>query len=218
MCVGKISEHIGFWNKTLEQGLMEHQAHHINIPFFAHIGVVLFGVVMMIYGVRQQSQARGSYLVRKDGKMMLFRKPLPMRRTTLAAAGFLTLLVLSLLVSAPYMRNPAPVYIQSMIGLSLPLFFLYLSGPDDIRLDGNQRAYERTIGWPWKPMTRFGSFEDIKGVCISPQNSVLLLLEKPGPISRGVVLSTSGTKTAAEALVEDLKREFGFPVAPYPKK
>lgn len=197
---------------------MEPPLHHSAIPFYAHIAVVPYGVGMMIYAVPQQTKARGNYLVQKDGNTMLFRKPLPMRRATLAAASFLFLLVLSLLISAPYMRNPVPAYLPVVIGLSLPVFFLYLSGPDDIRLDGSRRTYERTIGWSWKPVTRFGTFDGIQGVAVSPRNSVLLMLKKPGPISRGVVLSSSGTNEAAKALVEEVKQRYGFPIVPYSTK
>ena len=96
---------------------------------------------------------------------------------------------------------------------------LYLSGPDDIRLDGKQRTYERTVGWPWKPAKRFGSFNGIKGVCISPLNTVWLLLEKPDFVksTNGIALSYLGASQPARALADELHRAYGFPVVPYPK-
>ena len=101
----------------------------------------------------------------------------------------------------------------------MSLILLYLSGPDDIRLDGNQRTYKRTVGWPWKPAMRFGSFSDVKGICISPRNTVLLLLEKPDFVksTNGIVLSYSGARQPARALVEEINRAYGFPIVPYPK-
>lgn len=197
---------------------MEHHAHHFVFSFYAHVTLILYGVGMMIYGIPQQTKARGSYLVRKDGNMMLFRKPLPLRRVTLAAVGFFCLLLINTLAIAIEARNPVPVYFMSLAALGLPMLFLYLSGPDDIRLDGSQRTYERTQGFSWKPVTKFGTFDGIKGISITPQNGVQLVLEKPGPIFGGIMLSSTGPKAAAQALVEDLKREYGFAVVPYPKK
>ena len=96
---------------------------------------------------------------------------------------------------------------------------LYLCGPDDIRLDETKRTYERTVGWPWKPKMFFGSFNDVKGVCISPRNTVLLLMKKPDFVksSGAIVLSSYGTNEAARALVEELSRVYGFAIVPYPK-
>ena len=185
---------------------MEPHVHHSVVPFYAHLVPMIYGVGMLIYAIPQQSKVKGSYLVRQEGNVMQFRKPLPMRRITLAAVGFLALLVLSLLISAPYARNPGQAFLPVVVGLGLPVLFLYLAGPDDIRLDGRQRTYERTVGWPWKPKTFAGPFNGVKGVCVSPRNSVLLLMEKSGPLTKGVVLSSSGPKAAAEALAEELKR------------
>ncbi len=197
---------------------MEHHTPHFTHPFYAIIVLMLYGVGMMIYRIPQQNKVRGSYLVRKDRNMMLFRKPLPLRRFTLAAAGFGILLFISTLVLASEARNPPPAYVMSVATLSLPVLFLYLSGPSDIRLDGSQRTYERTQGFPWKPVTQFGTFSGIKGVSVSPQNSVQLVLEKPGAVSRGVMLCSTGTKATAEALVEELRQIYGFARVPYSTK
>ncbi|MGI4788113.1 MAG: hypothetical protein ACRYFS_04605 [Janthinobacterium lividum] len=197
---------------------MEHHSHPHNSLFLIMYAVMMaYGVGMMIYSIPQQAKARGSYLAWKDRNVMLFQKPLPLRRSILAASGFCVLMLLSLLAMAHGARNPFPMYLQSIVAVSLPVFFLYLSGPNDIRLDGGQRTYERTRGWPWKPVTQFGTFESVKGIAVSPQNSVLLLLEKSGTLSKGVILSSTGTKTAAEALVEELRQAYGFPIVPYPK-
>ena len=197
---------------------MEQHAHHFNGAFVAHIVLMLYGVCMMIYAIPQQAKAQGSYLVRKEGSMMLFRKPLPLRRAILAAMGFGILLFFNTLMIALEARNPPPAYVMSVVALSLPVLFFYLSGPNDIRLDGNQRTFEQTVGFPWKPVTRFGTFSGIKGICVSPQNSVQLVMEKPSALSRSIILSSTGTKAAAEGLVEELKREYEFPIVPYPKK
>ncbi len=113
-------------------------------------------------------------------------------------------------------KQPAFYYLSGD-GIGLALFFVYLSGPRDIRLDANQHRYELTTGWPWKPITRFGSFGDIQDVSISPSNTVSLQMKKPGPIFKGVVVSSSGTQAAAQTLAENVSREFGFPIVPYPK-
>ena len=99
------------------------------------------------------------------------------------------------------------------------MFALYhFAGPDDIQLDGSRRTYEQKVGWPWKPTVSCGTFDDIKGIRISPQNTVYIHLKETEAVRIGIAIGRYGTKAAAEVLVEELKREYGFSVVPYPKK
>lgn len=174
-----------------------------------------------------------SYLAWKDGKTMLFRKPPTARRLeTLLSVAVAVQLVLGPLVGA-VLTGKAYLAALSVLGAGWLLYFLYyVSGPADIRLDGERRTYERTTGWPWKPVTRTGSFADIRGVCVSPQNNVIILMTKPRWTSKGVIVSNPAMSSAgssallidrshiaaSRALAEELCREYGFPLVPYPKK
>lgn len=185
------------------------------------VGVCILYIAWMgAYIKRQPSKVHGSYLTQRDENAMLFRRPLSQRRISLAVCGlFLALLFVTLSLAAANgltWKQPAFYYLSGD-GLGLALLFVYLSGPRDIRLDASQRRYEMTTGWPWNPVTHFGSFDDIQGVSVSPSNTVSLQLKKPGAIFKGVVVSSSGTQMAAQALAEDLSREFNFPIVPYPK-
>ncbi len=145
---------------------------------------------------------------------MLFRRPLALRLSFAVITGFLALVEF---VNALMSRSNLPILFFTLItGFCLLAFFSYSTGPNDIRLDGDQRTYERTVGWPWKPATQLGSFEDIKGVCVYPDGQAMLLINKPNFLYKGVVLSKSST-AASQALAEKVSREFGFPVVPYPK-
>lgn len=156
-----------------------------------------------------------SYLVWQEGKVMVFRKPPSLRRPLLVIAGIMTVVEIVNLVMS---RHNSLVFSFNLVtGFCLLAFLVYLSGPSDIRLDGDQRTYERITGWPWKPATQFGSFDDIKGVCVSLNGQAMLLMNKRIFPYKGVVLSSSGTKGTADALAEDLSREFGFPIVAYPK-
>ncbi len=196
---------------------MEHHAHHFGASFYAGILLLtLCDTLLMIYIITQLTKARGSFLVRGDGNLMLFRKPLPLRRAAVAGFGLLSLIFISnMVLVAGVVKDLLPAYVMCILALWLPVLSLHESGPDDIRLDGSQRVYERRFGWPWKPSTRSGSFDDIEGVRISRQNTVYIHLKQ---VKAGIAVSSSGTKAAAEALVNELKREYGFPVLTYPKE
>ncbi len=198
---------------------MEYHAHHFGASFYARLGFLsLCGTVLMIYSITQLTKTRGSFLVWQDRNMMLFRKPLPLRRLALAGSGFLFLLFINnMAVSAAEGRNPLPAYVMCIVSLWLPLLALYEAGPDDLRLDGGQRTYERRFGWPWKPKTSYGTFDDIKGVRISPQNTVYIHLKETEAVRAGIAVGRHGITAAAEKLVEELKREYGFAVMPYPR-
>lgn len=150
----------------------------------------------------------GSYLVSKKGTVMLFCKPTDSRR-----AGFLFSILLSspLVVNSlvvPSLSGKWPGALFSLVGVGAMMFALYhFAGPDDIQLDGSQRTYKRKFGWPWKPTTSCGMFDDIKGIRISPQNTVYIHLKETEAVRRGIAIGRYGTKAAAAALTEELKRE-----------
>ncbi len=146
---------------------------------------------------------------------MVFHKPLSLRRSPLVIAGIMAVIAF---VNLFMLRHNSVIFAFNLvICFCLPTSLVYLSGPNDIRLDGDQRTYERTTGWPWNPVTQIGSFEDIKGVCVSPDGQAMLLMNRRTFPYKGVVLGSSGTQATAQALAEDVSREFGFPIVPYPK-
>ena len=165
--------------------------------------------------------------------MMVFRKPPAARRLeTLLSVAVTVQIVVGPLVGAVLTGKPCWAAV-SLGGLGWVLWFLYrVVGPNDIRLDGEQLTYERTTGWPWKPTTRAGPFSDIKGVCISPHNNVILLITKQGKAYERVIVSSPSMSSASSnalvidrsytaashALVEELNRVYGFPVVPCPKR
>ena len=148
---------------------------------------------------------------------MVFRKSAEDRRMgTLLSVYFFIVTVAGPLLIALTIRNP---FAWLMTALGVGLFYYRLPvfvGPNDIRLDGNERVYYRTFGWPWKLTKCQGTFENIKGICISPTNSVLLLQCKPDTSLRAILYS-SGSRMGAQAFAEDVSRELGLPIVPYPK-
>ena len=197
---------------------MEHHLSHLIASVYAFFVLMLCGGFLIACTLPQLVKARGSYLMQNDEGMMLFRKPLPLRRTLLTIAGFTFFIFLDTVFIASEGRNPLAGYFICIVPLILPVIFLYASGPNDIRLDRSRRTYEWTIGFPWKPVTKFGTFDDIKGIRVSLEDGVELVLEKPAALSKSVKLSSSGTNEAAKALVEELKRMYGFAVLPYSTK
>ncbi len=174
-----------------------------------------------------------SYLALQDGKTMLFRKPPVVRRMeTLLTVGVFVQLVVGPLVGAVLTGKPLWAVVV-LVGLSWVFWFLYrVVGPNDIRLDGERLTYEQTIGWPWKPTTRAGPFSDIMGVCLSPNNNVVLLIAKPGRATMRVIISNPSLASVgssafvvdksyvaeSRALAEELNRVYGFPAVPCPKR
>ena len=149
---------------------------------------------------------------------MEFQKPLALQRAQRMAFWFAVLVTIGGTTAAQFLQDPG-LYVEGVVGTSISLILLYLSGPDDIQFDGKQSTYKRTVGWPWKPTTCFGSFSGVKGICISPRNTVLLLLEKPDFVksTNAIVLRYSGASQPAHALAEELNRAYGFSIVPYSK-
>jgi hypothetical protein len=173
-----------------------------------------------------------SYLAWQDGKIILFRKPPAARRLETLLAVAITIQIVAFPLVGAVLTGKLIFFGASALGAGWVLWFLYrIAGPNGIRLDGEQRTYEWTTGWPWKPETRIGSFADIKGVCISPRNSVIILMAKRQGLLKRVVVSdpamSSIRSTAltidrshvgeSRALAEELNRVYGFPIVPYPK-
>ena len=194
--------------------------HYGNFLFLACGVVIVVGIVGLNIYATVATKAR-SYLVRQEGNTRLFRKPPALWRGQWAMFWFAALLTFSLTATsfALQKQDPSLFYIEGIGGTGLSSIILYWCGPDDIRLDAIQRTYMRTVGWPWKPKTLFGSFSDVKGVCINPQNTVLLLMKRPDFMksSGAIVLSSYGTSQFARALTEELNRVYGFPIVPYSK-
>ena len=193
------------------------------------IAFVLYVVALMVYAFRTQSKVN-CWLVKEQDRSLSFRKPIALRRMSLMAIGAFALMSLPTLHQMVYptvtaRRHAANLQTQAAVRgymivdlLGLCLIFVYLSGPNDTRIDGERRTFERTAGWPWRPKTREGSLDDLKGVCISPRNNVLLLPRKPGQLTKGYQLSSAETKKAAQALAEKVSQVTGLPVMDYPRK
>lgn len=168
--------------------------------------------------VSYESTLPKTHLTWKEGKVMVFRKPAQERRLGMLLCVAHVFMYIVLPLSGAVLTGKPAWYWFGVLGAGLVLFSFYnIAGPDDIRLDGSECVYERTFGWPWKPTKRRGTFENIKGISISPANAVWLLLYKRDTILGGTMLYSSGTRIGAEALAEDVSREFGFPIVPYPK-
>ena len=193
------------------------------------IAFVLYVVALMVYAFRTQSTL-SSWLVKEQGRSLSFRKPVALRRMGLLAIGAFALMSFPTLHQMVYptvtaRRHAANPQTQTVVRgyvlvdlLGLCLVFVYLSGPQETRLDGDQRTFENTAGWPWRPRSRTGSLDDLKGVCVSPRNNVLLLPRKPGKLTKGYQLSSTGTKQAAQALAEKVSQATGLPIVDYPRK
>lgn len=193
------------------------------------IAFVLYVVALMVYTFRTQS-TMSSWVVKDQGRALSFRKPIALRRMGLLAVGALLLMSFPTLHEMAYpnvtaRRHTANPQAQAvahgymlMSVFGLCLFFIYLSGPDETRLDGERRTFEHTGGWPWSPKTRGSSLEDIKGVCITPRNAVLLLPRKPSRIRGGYLLSGTGQRQAAQALAERVSQAMKIPIMDYPSK
>ena len=173
-----------------------------------------------------------SSLAWKNGKTMVFRKPPAARRMETLLSVAVTVQIVALPLVGAVLTGKPVLAAASLGGLGGVLWFLYrVVGPNDIRLDGERCIYERTTGWPWKPVTQTGPFSDIKGVCISPRHDVVLSITKPGGASRRVIVSSPFLSSVGSSglvidrshlakshtLAEELNRTYGFPILPYPK-
>ncbi len=188
----------------------------------AYALALFYGIGMAVFLLRQDKATKGSsYLIRQEGEVMQFRRPHAASRSMMVIAGYVALMELAIVIAYRHISlTPEHILIVSFFFLDTPLFLaflVYLAGPNDIFLDGNRRTYEWTTGWLWKPTTRFGSFDDIKGISVSRRYGVMLLMNKRSFPYSSIGLSNSGTSAAAQTLAEDVSREFGFLIVPYPK-
>ncbi len=197
------------------------------------IAFMLYSITVITYGVRAQTQALAGWQVGDKEETLVFRKPRALRRSTLMIPGVFFLMLIPNLLAAPphhqygqYEITPTPqqqlthtlikgYMAASVLGLSL--LFVYMSGPSEMRLDGRRRVYEKTEGWPWRPKTSRGSLDDYKGICITPRNSIQLVLRYPSRrIISGNILSNATSKQAAQTLAEEVSRITGIPLIDCP--
>ena len=160
-----------------------------------------------------------SHLVWNEGKVMLFRRPAEERRMGVLMLVAVAVQIVVDPLTGAILTGKTFWWVMAALGAGLTCYFCFVlkfAGPNDIRLDGNERTYEWTTGW-WKPVTRQGSFEDIAGVCVSPRNAALLIIKKFQQPHESVPLLDFGPSAAAQALAEEVSRTFGFPIVPYPK-
>lgn len=187
---------------------------------------MLYMVTMLVYGVRGQARSMGRWLERAEGRVLTFRKPRALRRSSLMAPGVFVLMLFPMLYGLPAgHRNHRDTLANTLIKgymtasvLGLSALFVYLGGPADYRLDGQRRVYEKTEGWPWRPKTRSGSLDDFRGVCITPQNNVMLVPRKPSRFVSGYVLGSAGSKGSARSLAAQVGQTTGIPLIDYPMR
>ena len=193
------------------------------------IAFVLYAVAIIVYGLRTQATMK-DWLVKEQGHALSFRKPIALRRMGPLLCGVLLLRLIPILhqlihpneTARRHMAHPLPqagvlfLFVLSVLGLCL--FMVYLAGPNDTRIDGDQRTFENTAGWPWSPQTRVGSLDNMQGVSVSSRNSVMLLPHKRSMLTIGYPLSGTGTKQAAQALAEKVSKVTGLPIVDYPRK
>lgn len=151
---------------------------------------------------------------------MVFRKPAEDQRMGLLLLVALVVQLIVFPLTGAILTGKLFLWVLTALGAGLTYYFYFVlnfAGPDDIRLDGNERTYEWTTGW-WKPIKRRGSFDDIKSIDLGAQNQVWLTIGKESATSKNtVLLNSSGTRVQAQAFAEDVSREFGFPIVPYKK-
>ena len=198
------------------------------------IAFMLYSVTIMVYGVRAQTPARAGWRIEAKEGLLAFRKPRALRRSSLMIPGVFFLMLFPILLATPvhhrygqYEITPTPQQqlTQTLIkgymaasALGLSLLFVYLGGPFEMRLDGRQRVYEKTAGWPWRPETQRGPFDDYKGVCITRRNSIMLVPRNPRRLTVGDILSDAASKQAARTLAEEISRVTGIPLIACPQK
>lgn len=194
------------------------------------IGFMLYTIITIVYGARAQTQALAGWRI-EAREALVFRKPRALRRNTLMMPGVFLLMLFPILLATPPHRQyeaeqtSSQQLTQTLIkgymaasALSLSLLFVYLGGPFEMRLDGRQRVYEKTAGWPWRPKTRRGSLDDYKEVCVTRRNNIMLVPRSPRRLITGDILSDAASKQAARTLVEEVSRVTGIPIVDCPQK
>ena len=114
----------------------------------------------------------------------------------------------------------------TMFFVGLPLLFVAvllggLPGPQELRLDKNQRTYWLRFGTFLKHQFRSGPWEDIEGVCvrkISVKGSIsygVYVAWRQG-LSGGPFLALAGERDHAERQAEKIAQEVGWQVVEHP--
>ncbi len=103
-----------------------------------------------------------------EPRTLTYRKPWLFR----AVLVFYSLMAVTLIVAmwSNIASRPHPNYGPLPMGILLfgggSLLFFWLSGPDDLSIDLEQRTYRHVKGWPFFPKTRTGPISDFWGVYV----------------------------------------------------
>ena len=141
-----------------------------------------------------------------EPRTLTYRKPWGGR----VVFGFVNLLAIadSVGVWSEYSSRPYPDY-AALLFLILylcggGLVFFWLSGPDDLYLNLDQKTYRHVKGWPFFPKTRTGSISDFWGVYVGRTQSSYFVGVTWWGGKGSVILGRFGNKASAESFAETL--------------
>lgn len=173
----------------------------------------------------------GGAVGRAHESELIFRKP---RRDSVFLLMLSLFLLLSLLLSpavwaflgASNGRSGSPsetVVIWSLglllsgLGLALAVFCFLMSFPSETRVDAERRTFERTTRrWLWGTRTLKGPLEEVSGLCVTGQGSVLLALKRRRGLLYGLEVGRAGSYRHGAALAGRLSEQLDLPVIPIP--
>lgn len=105
----------------------------------------------------------------------------------------------------------------SGFGLAIGVFYFLMSFPSETRIDTERRTFERiTRRWLWGTSVLRGSVEEVSGICVTGQGSVLLALKKHRGLLYGLEMGRAGSRKRGEALAEALSLRLGLPLIKVP--
>ena len=103
-----------------------------------------------------------------DPRTLTYRKPWLFRGVFVFGSliGFINPFGVWLEMGKYYTRDYSAFILLVLWNWGVCALFFWLSGPDDIEFDLEQKTYRHTKGWPWFAKTRTGTMKDFWGVYV----------------------------------------------------
>jgi len=176
-----------------------------SIAFFA---LAILAVLFILVGSRS-----GSYLSRVSQHEWVFRKPL-LRRIGMVLTSIALLQALLMVANEGW----GAVLLFTLLWFPFGIVLLWISGPDELRLNMAERTYQRVSGWPFRSKTRSGSWTDLWGVYIGyAGRSTYIVGLRGNRLGGRVDLGRFKVYAAAEQFAQELMSELSLARVPTPK-
>ncbi len=183
--------------------------------------IALFGSLITFLVLAFVGMRAGSFLYQSSFGKMVFRRRLS-QRVFMGVLGLFMgvggpLLYWHSLVNSTGSLSAVVRFtawaIFALLDVAVGAFCIYIGGPEELHLDLERHTYRLVRGWPFFPVTRSGTWEDMAGVSVRSLGEGQINVGIKWRCGRKSVipLGTFGKRQAANRFAQEMASTLGLP-------